>query len=74
MPITDIIDKHDVDLTCPGCGHGIRATLADLDRYDHLTCGQCAANIQLEKSKFHGIHDARKALSEFENTLKNLFK
>jgi len=74
MPITDIIDKHDAGLTCPGCGNGVLATLAELDRKDHLICGHCGACIQLEKSQFQGIPDARQALADFENTLKNMFK
>jgi transcription elongation factor Elf1 len=73
MPnLADQIGKSSVPISCPGCGHQITTTLAEIDAKDHLTCGGCGARVNLEKSGFTSEMDkVRRSAADLDKALKD---
>jgi ribosomal protein S27E len=72
MPgLGDEFMKHEVTITCPGCGHKNQATFGDVQRRARITCRGCQKPIALQEDG-HGLEDVRRAMQDFERAMKKL--
>jgi len=64
-----------IEINCPKCGYGVNVQFIDVKTEKAVFCHNCKISIKLidsNASTYTSVNNLNKAMSDLENTLKNL--
>lgn len=69
------VDRAELDIPCPKCGHKTKRTIGSLKREPNIDCAGCGATFDVDLTKFNeGVRKAQQQLEALKKTLKGFGK